>query len=66
MNRLATTADPFPPREPVIRLAQVSKRVTLPGGCALDAVGPTSLEIAADDLFGGVGKSGAGKSRCCA
>jgi len=48
--------------EPLIRLDQVSRRFTLPDGRTLDAVRPTSLEIAAGDVFGLVGKSGAGKS----
>jgi len=48
--------------EPLIRLDQVAKAFTLPDGRTLPAVRPTSLEIAAGDVFGLVGKSGAGKS----
>jgi D-methionine transport system ATP-binding protein len=48
--------------EPLIRLERISKSFTLPDGRALEAVRPSSLEIAAGDVFGLVGKSGAGKS----
>jgi D-methionine transport system ATP-binding protein len=48
--------------EPLIRLDAVSKSFALPDGSRLDAVRPTTLEVAAGDVFGLVGKSGAGKS----
>lgn len=48
--------------EPLIRLDGVSKSFRLPNGDTLAAVRPTSLDIAAGDVFGLVGRSGAGKS----
>jgi D-methionine transport system ATP-binding protein len=51
-----------PGAEPLIRLDSVSKSFALPDGSRLEAVRPTSLEVAAGDVFGLVGKSGAGKS----
>ncbi len=48
--------------DPLIRLDGVAKSFALPDGSRLDAVLPTSLEIARGDIFGLVGRSGAGKS----
>jgi D-methionine transport system ATP-binding protein len=50
------------PAKPLIRLEQVAKTFTLPGGGDVHAVRPLSLQIARGDVFGLVGKSGAGKS----
>jgi D-methionine transport system ATP-binding protein len=47
---------------PLIRLDNVAKAFALPDGSRLAAVRPTSLQIAAGDVFGLVGRSGAGKS----
>jgi D-methionine transport system ATP-binding protein len=47
---------------PLIRLDNVAKAFALPNGKRLEAVRPTSLQIAAGDVFGLVGRSGAGKS----
>ncbi|HLU00704.1 MAG TPA: ATP-binding cassette domain-containing protein [Burkholderiaceae bacterium] len=47
---------------PLIRLSDVTKTFTLPGGGRFTAVAPISLDIAQGEVFGLIGRSGAGKS----
>lgn len=47
---------------PLIRLAEVSKTFSLPGGETFNAVHPLTLDIAQGQVFGLIGRSGAGKS----
>ena len=54
---------PIPKEQAVaIRLESVSRRFALPGGEHFDAVRDVSLEVAAGDVYGLIGTSGAGKS----
>ncbi len=48
--------------QPLLRLENVAKSFTLPGGGMLHAVRDVSLQVRRGDILGLVGKSGAGKS----
>ena len=48
--------------QPVIRIANISKSFALHDGTTFHAVNNVSLDIAKGDIFGLIGKSGAGKS----